>query len=167
MKRRGFTLVEVLIVLAVIAALAGIGIPLARSALAKSREASCLNKLRSLGVALESYLQDNSQMLPTLAESRTSKTEDVAALDTVLLPYLETPDAFNCPADSKEYDASGSSYWWNAFVNGQHTSKLFLFGLRPDHIPLIADKQSWHPNGTNFLYPDLSSSNKPRFVAGN
>ena len=38
MKRRGFSLMEILIVIAVVAVIAGIGIPLARSAIGKSRE---------------------------------------------------------------------------------------------------------------------------------
>ena len=53
-----------LIVVAVVATLAGIGVPLVRSALARSREAACLTQLRSLGVALEGYLQDHNRILP-------------------------------------------------------------------------------------------------------
>jgi prepilin-type N-terminal cleavage/methylation domain-containing protein/prepilin-type processing-associated H-X9-DG protein len=170
MKRRGFTLIELLVVLTVIAVLAGIGIPLARSALAKSREASCMNQLRSLGVALESYMQDHGQKLPELVTGRASKTEDVPVLETVLLPYLESPAAFKCPQDTKEFEKSGSSYMWNSTQNGLHVSQLKFFGIaeRPDKIPLIFDKDStWHPGGTNFLYADQTTSNKPRFATGN
>jgi prepilin-type processing-associated H-X9-DG protein len=48
-------------------------------------------------------------------------------------------------------------------------SKLSFFGIkdRPDKIPLVIDKEAWHPHGTNFLYADQSSSSKARFATGN
>jgi len=169
MKHRGFTLMELLIVLAVVATLAGIGIPFGRSVMAKSREAACLNQLRSLGVALESYLQDHNQILPNLAMGRSSKTDESPVLETVLLPYLEAPDAFKCPQDSTEFEKSGSSYFWNHLQSELPVSRLVFFGIndRPDKIPLISDKEAWHPNGTNFLYADQTSSNRIRFAATN
>jgi prepilin-type N-terminal cleavage/methylation domain-containing protein/prepilin-type processing-associated H-X9-DG protein len=144
-KARGFTLTEMLVVLAIIGALAGIGYPVTRSFIGNSREAACLGKLRA------------------------SKTEDLPVLETVLLPYLDAPAAFQCPADKEQFVKSGSSYLWNSTQNGLHVSQLSFFGIkdRPDKIPLITDKESWHPGGTNFLYADSSSSNKPRFAAGN
>jgi prepilin-type N-terminal cleavage/methylation domain-containing protein/prepilin-type processing-associated H-X9-DG protein len=166
-KFRGFTLVELLVVIAIIAALAGIGYPVARSFIAKSQEAACIGNLRSLGVALQSYLQEHNQIMPDLAIARASKTEDVAVLDTVLLPYLESPDAFHCPADKTVFAKTGSSYNWNNTQSRRHVSELYFFGVREDVIPLITDKESWHPGGTNFLFADLSSSNKPRFAVSN
>jgi prepilin-type N-terminal cleavage/methylation domain-containing protein/prepilin-type processing-associated H-X9-DG protein len=169
MKRSGFTLMEFLIVLVVIAALAGIGIPLGKSMVAKSREAACLNQLRLLGVALESYLQDHNQILPDLAMGRSSRSDNSPVMETVLLSYVETPDAFKCPQDSKEFEKSGSSYFWNHLQSGLPVSKVAFFGVkdRPDKIPLISDKEAWHPNGTNFLYADQTSSNQVRFAATN
>lgn len=167
MKNRGFTLLEMLIVLAVIAALVGIGIPVGRSVLASSREAACLSQIRSLGAALESYLQDHNQILPDLAMGRSSKSDELPVLETVLSSYVETPDAFKCPQDAREFEKSGSSYFWNHLQSGLHISRVAFFGIkdRPDKIPLISDKEAWHPNGTNFLYADQSSSNRIRFAA--
>lgn len=169
MRHRGFTLMETLIVLAVIATLAGVGFPLGRSMLARSREAACLNQLRSLGTALESYLQDHNQILPKLAMGRPSRSDDSPVLETVLLPYAEAPDAFKCPQDSREFEKSGSSYFWNHLQNELPVSRLVFFGIdgRPDKIPLISDKEAWHPGGTNFLYADQTSSNRVRFAATN
>jgi prepilin-type N-terminal cleavage/methylation domain-containing protein len=169
MKERGFTLIEMLVVLAIIGTLAGIGFPLTQSFLAKSREAACLNQLRSLGVALQGYLQENNQLMPRLAAGRTSKQDDSPALETVLLSYVESPEAFRCPADKEQFQKTGSSYLWNSTQNGLHLSNLSFFGIqnRPDKIPLITDKESWHPSEVNFLYADLSSSVKTRFATGN
>ncbi len=166
-KSRGFTMVELLVVIAIIAALAGIGYPVARSFIAKSHEAACLGNLRSQGVALQSYLQDNNQTMPHLEIGRNSKTQDVPVLDTILLPYLESPDAFHCPADKTEFEKTGSSYSWNTTQNNRPISDLYFFGVREDLIPLIFDSKSRHPSETNFLYADFRSANKPRFITGN
>ena len=168
MKRRGFTLMEMLVVITIIAVLAGIGYPLGRSILGKSREAACLNNLRSLGVALQGYLQEHGDRMPELQALRGTKTDDVPVLETVLLPYLQTADAFQCPADSVTFAKSGSSYLWNSTQSGLLSSQLLFFGIkgRPEKIPLIIDKEAWHPSGTNFLFADLSSSNQPRFATG-
>jgi len=168
-KIRGFTLMEILVVIVITATLVGIGVPVSRSAIAKSREAACLNNLRALGVATESYLQDHNNIMPTLFLGRSSKTEDVPVIETALLEYVGSPEAFHCPADRELYEKSGSSYVWNTTQNGRLRAELYFFGNDefPERIPLISDKESWHPSGVNFLYADLSSSNKQRFAVGN
>lgn len=169
MRTRGFTLVEILVVLAIVGTLAGVGYPLAQSFVAKSREAACVGQLRSLGVALQSYLQENNNLMPTLSTMRASKDDESPALETVLLAYVDSPEAFHCPADKEQFAKTGSSYLWNSTQNGLHVTKLSFFGIknRPDKIPLITDKESWHPGEVNFLYADLSSSEKTRFAADN
>ncbi len=169
MKLRGFSLVEILVVIAITATLVGIGVPLASSFIAKSREAACLNNLRGLGVATESYLQDHNNLMPTLATMRASKNDEMPVIETALLQYAGSPEMFHCPADKELYAKSGSSYLWNSTQNGRIRAELYFFGNDefPERIPLIVDKESWHPNGVNFLYADLSSSNKQRFAVGN
>lgn len=166
--RGGFTMVELLVVVAILAALAGIGVAVGRPMMAKSRQASCLNQLRSIGVALQGYVQDNNQFMPEMEAGRSEKSVEVPVMDVVLAPYLENPDAFRCPQDKKEFEKSGSSYLWNNTQNGRHVTKLSFFGIedRPEKIPLISDKEAWHPDGTNFLYADLSSSSQIRFTTG-
>lgn len=166
-NKRGFTLVEMIVVIVIISTLAGLGYTAIVSSIGKSREAVCLNQLRSLGIGLENYLQDHNDVMPQIPAGRASKTEDVPALDTVLLPYMQTASAFQCPADKIQFEKSGCSYHWNFLLSGKSLSELSLFGIKdPNRIPLISDKESWHPRGTNFLYADLSTSNKARFAAG-
>ena len=169
MKARGFTLTEILVALAIVATLAGIAVPVTRSLVGRSREAACLNQLRGLGVGLEGYLQEHQQKLPELEAGRETKSSDAPVLETVLLPYVGGPGSFQCPQDRELFEKSGSSYLWNSTQSGLHFASLSFFGNtdRPDKIPLITDKEAWHPSGTNFLYADQSSSTKVRFAAGN
>ena len=161
---------EVLVVIAIIAALVGVGYPVTRLFLDRSRQTACINNLRSLGVALQASSDDAGGKLPELMSGKSSKNENANVLENFLLPYLESEDVFRCPADRKEFTKTGSSYLWNSTQNGRYLSQLSFFSIKGNRekIPLISDKESWHPNdGTNFLYADLSASNKPKFAVGN
>jgi prepilin-type N-terminal cleavage/methylation domain-containing protein len=168
--RPGFTLTELLVVLAILGALAAFAIPAGRAVQARSRTAGCLSNLRQIGVGLEAYLQDNNQILPDIAAGRKSKAEDVPVLETALASYLPDSKVFHCPADHKIYEKSGCSYIWNSSQSGRHRLKLEFFGKtgQDNRIPLISDKESWHPgaSGVNFLYADLSASTKVNFGVG-
>jgi prepilin-type N-terminal cleavage/methylation domain-containing protein len=163
----GFTLTELLVVLLIIAVLSAIAYPVGKSIIARSRSTACIAKLRDIGAALESYLQDNAQTMPNMAAGRKNKAEEVAVLDTELRPYLSNPEAFHCPADHKLFEHSGCSYIWNSTQSGRNRNSLDFFGKSgtDKRIPLVTDKEEWHPgeSGVNILYADLSASNKLRF----
>ncbi len=59
--RRGFTLVEILIVIAIIALLAGIAFPVFSKARESGRRTVCLSNLKQLGMAFAQYTQDSGR----------------------------------------------------------------------------------------------------------
>jgi prepilin-type N-terminal cleavage/methylation domain-containing protein len=65
LRRNGFTLVELLTVIGIIAVLSAILFPVFARARAKARQARCLSNLQQIGVAIETYVQDNHGFLPT------------------------------------------------------------------------------------------------------
>src|SRR5262249_31093114 len=60
MKRNGFTLVEVLVVLALIAVLLALLLPAVQQAREAARRTDCLSHLRQIGLAVHSYYDVNS-----------------------------------------------------------------------------------------------------------
>jgi len=61
---RGFTLVELLVVMAVVAILAALLLPALASAKERSKGTACLSNLRQIGLAIRAYADDNSGNIP-------------------------------------------------------------------------------------------------------
>lgn len=68
-RRRAFTLVEMLVVIAVIAILAAILFPVFARARENGRRTSCLSNLRQLGAAFQQYTQDFDEKLPAATDA--------------------------------------------------------------------------------------------------
>lgn len=62
--RAGFTLVELLVVVAIIAILASLLLPALSSAKAQGKRAVCLSNLRQIGVAIQVYADDQGGRIP-------------------------------------------------------------------------------------------------------
>lgn len=64
--RRGFTLVEILVVVAIVAILAAVSYPAMKGMIARSQQAKCLSNLQQLGVATAMYVQENDHTFPAV-----------------------------------------------------------------------------------------------------
>jgi len=109
--RAGFSLIELLIVIAIIAILAAILFPVFSQAREKARQTTCLNNQRQLALATMLYVQDNDESLffyasrSTPSRSRSGavvlRERDLPASRwwNVLLAYLKTRPSLVCPSD--------------------------------------------------------------------
>jgi prepilin-type N-terminal cleavage/methylation domain-containing protein/prepilin-type processing-associated H-X9-DG protein len=64
MRRNGFTLIEFLVVIAIIAILAAILFPVFAQAREKARQTQCASNARQVGLATNMYLQDYNETFP-------------------------------------------------------------------------------------------------------
>ncbi len=68
-SRTGFTLVEMLVVISIIAFLALLAIPAAKSGMARSRMAKSLSHMKQVTTGVLGYVSDNNGLLPPLYET--------------------------------------------------------------------------------------------------
>lgn len=73
LKKEGFTFIELLITIGIIAILAGIIIPTLSIARHKVQHVECVNNMRQLFMAFEQYANDNNGLMPRSNNSDTSK----------------------------------------------------------------------------------------------
>ena len=85
----GFTLVELLVVITIVVALAAIGFTSFRSIRQSANASTSSSNMRQLGVALQTYVADKGRYPST---GQFGSDEFTVAWDRILMPYLGNPD---------------------------------------------------------------------------
>ncbi|MBV9865901.1 MAG: DUF1559 domain-containing protein [Abitibacteriaceae bacterium] len=136
---RGFTLIEILVVIAILSLLAAILFPVFSRARESARRTSCASNLKQLGMAFMQYTQDSDERLPLATDGGNggskvpggwvyfdtwpySGTQHFDVTRGNVYPYVKNPQVYICPSDTYGSD-SGDSYAYNACMTASTLSQ--------------------------------------------
>ena len=182
-RRCGFTLVETLIVVAIIVMLAAMVFPAYEAAIKRAEQAVCLCNLRSLATASGVYAQDyDGWSVPARASYPLNSFG--TTWDVLLQPYLRSSLILICPSDpgpstttssvslkhsyginyelAKNGGYNGASLQIEQFENPDTT--IYFFDLRGS-LRTMGGTPRW--TGTKFLEPRHHTRANFAFAAGN
>jgi prepilin-type processing-associated H-X9-DG protein len=140
---RAFTLMEILVVGAIIIILAALAVPAFTRALENGKATKDLNNLRQIGMAIQTYLNDNDQALPA------SATWPGTSMTPMLYQkYIATRRVFQSPFDRRtpvESDTAPVSYGINHNI-------YFKLGTNPNVLKIVS------PSSTFLMAPNYPNA---------
>jgi len=117
MRKRAFTLLELLIAITIIGMLLGLLSSSLRRALRGTVSMRCMNNLRQIGMATNMYLEDNNCRYPT---------DRTPFWFTLFDRYLDDLDVLECPAHNEYIPGDGrfQSYAYNRYLSDVHENRI-------------------------------------------
>ncbi len=97
-KLRAFTLVELLVTIAIIGILVILSTVAVRKAMDKSLAAKCMGNLKQVGVALNVFIGENNGKVPSRSAALNKSGEQGWASRLYKLGYIDNPDVLLCPS---------------------------------------------------------------------
>jgi len=147
---KGFTLIELLVVIAIIAVLMGILMPAMRKVKEMARESACKSNLRSVGLALQMYLDDYERKIPDTDRSNRHmwyQPDGVTYLQAgsndsywglYYIDYLKETKIFGCP--SLQRAPEGLIYTYNNYPDPGEVIQQAAYGL--NHHPRARNRNT-------------------------
>ncbi len=135
LHRSGFTLAELLIVLAILSILAALLFPIFAASSEKARQAACASNLRQIGTAFQEYADDDDGVFCSLRQPTLRYCPDSLIWSGMLAPYLDGTGVFFCPSSAHPLIAEAGGAAFDALgdtpVNDAQLSLGMNAGLDP------------------------------------
>ena len=162
-RARGFTLVELLVVIGIISLLISILLPALNRAREAAKQIKCMSNLRQLGMAMQMYNNENKGRFPG-ASAVVNNPDDWIYWesgrkldDSALCRYLGSngrvnPDYFRCPSDTDWVTRMNGGYIYSYSVNWM-ICELRDYTNRPTYVNGSFDG---YPPNDHRAFPNMS-----------
>jgi prepilin-type N-terminal cleavage/methylation domain-containing protein/prepilin-type processing-associated H-X9-DG protein len=176
-----FTIIELLVCVAIVAVLAALLFPVFAQAREAARKVSCTSNLRQLGIAHTLYAQDYDQTLaPTFTGTNGGTRLDGKSVRwmTLVFPYVRNRAVYSCPNSRLKYEPPSpkkpvsfddGAYGINAAYAHARSNKTgqslrYPTGLPLAAIPLPTETVALTDGGgySEFVWGDTTGSTSPR-----
>jgi len=130
LSRKGFTLIELMVVMAIILILAGLLTPGLMGAREQAKKTNCLNNLKQIYTAMQLYITANNEQYPT-----------AAGWGGLLYPeYLDDENVFDCQDKTGAGTSSNPDYLYSVQPTSGTTSTTVI--VTDANHPGFADKKN-------------------------
>jgi len=158
-RRDGFSLVELLVVLGIVAILIALLLPALNRARAQSRSLACKAQLQNIGAAFFMYLNQSKNRWPLAPTLPSVNPNGYPTIVDFLNPHVGGKiEVFRCPADDVVYPTEGTSYFYYAELGERPLRETFFFNVfrSASKVPILWDADNYHGGKVpfNWLFAD-------------
>ncbi|AQQ09064.1 type II secretion system protein G [Sedimentisphaera cyanobacteriorum] len=147
-RAQGFSLIELLVVISVIALLLGILLPALNAARKRAKKVVCRSNMRQMGIAVQSYLIDHNNNLPP-SSCHITNPDDYWL--KVLSDYTGEQLLFRCPSDKADNFVD-----WSLPLEQQKSRRYSSFAVNA-----LLDPVNYRYKGDSNIYNSIDSIHKP------
>lgn len=170
MRKKGFTLVEMLVVIAIIAVLASLLFPALSSAREKARRATCMNNLKQIGQIIIMYADDNYETFPYSGENcDTIRDAEIGdEFKTSIEIYFDNYQFFYCPSNKARYSRYKEN-WNNGLIGYTYLANIDKNYVDDNYEYLIPETSANKSINRLILMSDriIYNKNQNRWVEAN
>jgi prepilin-type N-terminal cleavage/methylation domain-containing protein len=166
---KGFTLIELLVAICILSIMASLLFPVYMSAANNASNATCLNNVRELGIAIDMYKDDYDEVYPwacnhlshldsALSPWPATTISTMPEYQLIIRPYVKSLHTFQCPLDTgirpytggateprNTFEAWGTSYKFDEYISADSAHDVDSDPIGLSGIFLLMDNSfDWH-----------------------